>query len=78
MVSHDLRTPLAVIKGHAQVVETELAARRLDGMLQDSMKAIDRGVDRMDVMIGPLSIWHAGKAASLTQASYGDISKLSR
>jgi len=62
-VSHDLRAPLAVIKGHAQVVEAMLSERQLDGELKESVAAIIRGASRMDVMIQDLvevSRWEGG------------------
>ncbi len=64
MVSHDLRAPLTVIKGHAQVVAASLEEKRLDGVLLQSMMAIDRGVNRMDVMIQDLvdvTRWEGGQ-----------------
>ncbi len=64
MVSHDLRAPLAVIKGHGQVVSGLLGERHIDGLLQQSMQAIDRGVDRMNLMIQDLvdvTRWEGGQ-----------------
>ncbi len=54
MASHDLRVPLTVIKGHAQVVASMLEEKNIDGLLRQSMTAIDRGVNRMDTMIQDL------------------------
>ncbi len=54
MVSHDLRAPLTVIKGHAQVVASLLEENNIDGKLQQCSVAIDRGVNRMDAMIQDL------------------------
>ena len=51
IVSHDLRAPLAVIKGHIQVLEEMLAAQQIDGDIEASLNAADRGIDRMNVMI---------------------------
>ena len=65
-VSHDLRTPLAVIKGHAQVATSVLEEGHINGLLQQSMTAIDRGVDRMDLMIQDLvdvTRWEGGQLA---------------
>ncbi|HOS42378.1 MAG TPA: PAS domain-containing sensor histidine kinase [Armatimonadota bacterium] len=62
-VSHDLRAPLTVIKGHAQVVAEMLRDQQLDGALRESLAAIDRGVNRMDVMIQDLVVvtcWEGG------------------
>ncbi len=64
MVSHDLRTPLTVIKGHEQVVASLLEEKGLNGMLQQSMAAIHRGVERMDMMIQDLvdvTRWEGGQ-----------------
>lgn len=51
MVSHDLRTPLAVIKGHTQVLEDLIAAAHVDDDIATSLTAVDRSADRMNVMI---------------------------
>ena len=53
-ISHDLRAPLAVVQGHAQVLQEELEIRHLDGLLLDSTSAILRGAQRMNVMIQDL------------------------
>ena len=54
LVSHDLRAPLAIIKGHVQVLEEVRAASGADGLMMQSLKAVDRGIDRMDAMISDL------------------------
>ena len=54
LVSHDLRAPLAIVKGHVQVLQELLAGAGADGLIADSLKAADRGVDRMNVMIQDL------------------------
>ena len=64
LVSHDLRAPLTVIKGHAQVIEAMVEEKGFDGILQQSMTAIDRGVNRMDMMIQDLvdvTRWEGGQ-----------------
>ena len=64
MVSHDLRAPLAVIKGYAQVIAEVIAERGLNGMLKQSLTAIDRGVNRLDTMIEDLvdvTRWEGGQ-----------------
>lgn len=63
-VSHDLRTPLSVIKGYEQLVVAALKTQGIDGMIQQSLAAIDRGVTRMDVMIQDLvdiTRWEGGQ-----------------
>lgn len=63
-VSHDLRVPLSVIKGHAQVMAALLEEKQIDGMLRQSILAIDRGVHRIDVMIQDLvdaTRWEGGR-----------------
>jgi PAS domain S-box-containing protein len=64
MVSHDLRAPLTMIKGHAQLVVSLIEEKGFDGMLLESSAAIDRGVDRMDAMIQDLvdvTRWEGGQ-----------------
>jgi len=54
MVSHDLRAPLTIISGHAQVIEDAMHGSGIDGEVQQSMDAIHRGIQRMDGMIRDL------------------------
>jgi len=54
MISHDLRTPLTIINGHAQVVQETIRAAGVNGVVQQSMGAIRRSIQRMDVMIQDL------------------------
>ena len=54
MVSHDLRTPLTMIKGHAQVVASMLEQQGVNGSIQQSLAAIDRGAECMNLMIQDL------------------------
>ncbi len=54
IVSHDLRTPLAVIHGHLQLLQEELIRRNLNGELQTNAQTISRGIQRMNVMIQDL------------------------
>ncbi len=64
MVSHDLRLPLSVIKGYEQLVTDELKAQGVNGLIQQSLAAIDRGITRMDVMIQDLvdvTRWEGGQ-----------------
>lgn len=53
-ISHDLRTPLTIINGHAQVVEDAITEAGVDGEIQQSMDAIRRSIERMDRMIQDL------------------------
>ena len=53
-VSHDLRAPLAVINGHAQLIQQYLHDHQLNGDLHVSVDAILRGVQRMNTMIQDL------------------------
>lgn len=53
-VSHDLRTPMAVIKGNAELVNSQIQQQGGDEMIQQNLAAIDRSVKRMDVMIQDL------------------------
>ena len=54
VVSHDLRTPLTIIDGHAQLVEDTLNDLGVDGVIQQSMHAIRRSIQRMVGMISDL------------------------
>jgi len=54
IVSHDLRTPLAVIHGHMQLLEEALTNQHLDGEISFSTSTIDRNVQRMNAMIQDL------------------------
>jgi len=53
-ISHDLRAPLAVMQGHAQVIQEYLQQQRINGILQSGTDAILRGAQRMNVMIQDL------------------------
>ncbi len=64
MISHDLRAPLAVIKGHEQVAISMLEEQGVNGVIQQSLAAIDRSVTRMDAMIQDLvdvARWEGGQ-----------------
>ena len=50
-ISHDLRSPLAVVLGHAQVFQEYLAEEHLNGLLLTGTTAILRSAQRMNVMI---------------------------
>jgi len=53
-ISHDLRAPLAVIQGHADLTREILQQKGLDDLLISSNDAIRQGVKRMNVMIQDL------------------------
>ena len=54
MVSHDLRVPLAVVQGHAQLLQEDVAAPQPPDTLQPSIAAILRAAQRMNGMIQDL------------------------
>lgn len=54
IVSHDLRLPLSVIQGYAQLLAGIITARQLDGELSAGLSAIVRSVQRMNLMIQDL------------------------
>lgn len=54
LVSHDLRAPLTVIGGHAQLITSLNMTANLDQRTLESLTAINRSVKRMDVMIEDL------------------------
>jgi PAS domain S-box-containing protein len=55
MISHDLRTPLTTVHGHAQLLERALRDRgEEDGTARVSIAAIKGAVTRMNIMIGDL------------------------
>lgn len=54
IVSHDLRLPLTVIQGHAQLIEDAFGVRQINGELALSISTIIRSVQRMNVMIQDL------------------------
>ena len=53
-VSHDLRTPLTVIQGQAQLLERVLLAGREDQRLRQAAQGISSGARRMNTMIQDL------------------------
>jgi PAS domain S-box-containing protein len=53
-ISHDLRAPLAVIHGHADLLGELVEQHHLEGLLESSVAAIQRGITRMNVMIQDL------------------------
>ena len=53
-VSHDLRAPLAIIQGHTQLLGDALCAQPYTDTECESIKAIMRSVQRMNVMIQDL------------------------
>ncbi len=55
LVSHDLRTPLAVVSGHAELVQERVNRLGIDGDVGFSLQAIRRGIRRMNVMVEDLT-----------------------
>ena len=55
LVSHDLSNPLAVINGHAQLIEEQVTKLGLDNITLQSVCAIQRGVLRMSALIEDLT-----------------------
>ena len=53
-ISHDLRTPLTTIQGHAQLLAESLTTQGVDGEMQFNVDAILRGTRQMNVMIQDL------------------------
>jgi signal transduction histidine kinase len=54
VVSHDLRTPLAIALGHAQLMEEILEERGQDGPLREGVQAIALGMRHMNLIIQDL------------------------
>jgi signal transduction histidine kinase len=55
LVSHDLRTPLAIIYGHVELIDEHIRKLEVNGIVAGSLHAIQRGVKRMSVMIEDLT-----------------------
>ena len=55
LVSHDLRSPLAIISGYTSLISEKIDALGGHEILSSSMSAIQRGVKRMTVMIEDLT-----------------------
>lgn len=56
IVSHDLRIPLTVIHGHMQLLESSMMEAGINGGMRTSVDAIQRSVQRMNLMIQDLVI----------------------
>jgi signal transduction histidine kinase len=54
LVSHDLRAPVTIIQGYADLLIDGLKQRGIDGELRGPTEAIQRGIRRMNVMIQDL------------------------
>lgn len=54
IVSHDLRSPITVMHGHVGLLLELLEQRHLDGAFRESLEAIGRSEQRMNVMIEDL------------------------
>ncbi|MHB0936815.1 MAG: PAS domain-containing sensor histidine kinase [Armatimonadota bacterium] len=55
LVSHDLRIPLAIVNGHAELVQERFGPRADDTPVADSLDSIRRGIRRMNTMIEDLT-----------------------
>jgi len=53
-VSHDLRIPLTIVNGHAQLLVTLREEANINGAMRQSIEAILRGTHQMNVMIADL------------------------
>jgi signal transduction histidine kinase len=53
-ISHDLRQPLTVIRGQAQILPRYASSNEGDGRLQGGLKAIQINAERMSTMISDL------------------------
>lgn len=54
IISHDLRVPLTVIRGHMELIEDELRQRKVDGAIAMSIGAVHRSVRQLNGMIQEL------------------------
>ena len=54
MISHDLRSPMTIISGHAQLVEDTIRKTGVDGIIRQSMDVIRRSIQDMVGMIQDL------------------------
>lgn len=54
MVSHDLRAPLSIIKGYTQLIKGAVEPIMIGDEVRQGLAAIDRAVNRMNVMIQDL------------------------
>jgi len=55
MVSHDLRAPMAIIHGHAELIADCLGEAGDPELVRESLRAIRRGIMRMDAMVDDLT-----------------------
>ncbi|OPZ88249.1 MAG: Alkaline phosphatase synthesis sensor protein PhoR [bacterium ADurb.Bin429] len=53
-VSHDLRTPMAIIQGHTELIQAMLAGHDVPAQVPDSLDAVLRAMRRMTVMVNDL------------------------
>jgi signal transduction histidine kinase len=66
LVSHDLRAPVTIIQGYADLLRDRLASQPLDEQTQMALNAIRRGIRRMDVMIQDLTDTARAEGGQLT------------
>ncbi|HEX2949955.1 MAG TPA: PAS domain S-box protein [Armatimonadota bacterium] len=54
IVSHDLRNPLSIINAHVHLIDNTIQTAGITDHLQESISAIERGVQRMNALIQDL------------------------
>ena len=63
-VSHDLRSPMSIIKGYAELINAVVKQEGGHATIQKNLLAIDRSITRMDAMIQDLldvTLWESGQ-----------------
>ena len=55
LVSHDLRSPLSVIYGHAQLLDERISELGADAMVTESLQIVQKGVKRITKMVEELT-----------------------
>jgi len=65
LISHDLRAPITIIQGYADVLADRLEQQQLDGPLSSATQAIRRGIRRINAMIQDLVDTARGEGGQL-------------